>query len=104
MIYVIGAVTGHEADNRKAFEHVRKVAMQASPHEAVAIPHDYVPKGTPWREAMRMSLAQLVRADVVYVVDDGTQGLSRGYALERLIVTALAMPVVTVEVPHELRA
>lgn len=57
-LYIIGPVSGHENDNIDAFEEARD-RLKAAGHKAT-IPHEKIPAGTPWRQAMRMSIRELL--------------------------------------------
>lgn len=57
-LYIIGPVSGHENDNVDAFEEARD-RLKAAGHKAT-IPHEKIPAGTPWRQAMRMSIRELL--------------------------------------------
>ncbi len=50
-LYVIGPVSGHEGDNREAFEEARR-ELEAAGFKAT-IPHDKIAEGTDWQMAMR---------------------------------------------------
>lgn len=58
-LYVIGPVSGHEGDNREAFERARR-RLEAAGHKAV-IPHDLVPADTGWQAAMSKSIREMLR-------------------------------------------
>lgn len=60
-VYVIGPVTGMPGLNREAFEDARDKLM-ALGFEA-DIPHDFVPAGASWEQAMRLSLWHLATSD-----------------------------------------
>lgn len=87
-IYVIGKVTGVEADNRPEFERVRARLKEALGCN-VEIPHDTIPAGTGWADAMRQSLSRLVAADGVAMLADWSE--SQGAMLEFEIASAMAV-------------
>lgn len=89
-IYVIGPVTGLEADNRHAFTEARRRLAEMGMFNEVRIPHDFIPSGTPWEEAMRISIRALLDSDAVAVLEGAAD--SRGASLEREIALALKMP------------
>lgn len=78
-MYVIGPVTGIEKDNRPAFEAAARALHDAYGCE-VEIPHDTIPAGTDWGEAMHQSLSRLAKADAVAMLDGWTA--SRGATIE----------------------
>lgn len=100
-LYVIGPVSGHEGDNREAFEEARK-RLRAAGYE-VEIPHDWIRSGTPWQEAMRASVAQMLSMDNRRLpVYDGVAELpgvfgSKGARCERGICEQLGIPHKTVD-------
>lgn len=95
MIYIAGPVTGYEDDNRPAFEEARRRLIAAEAGEEVLIPHEVVPEGTPWEEAMCLCVRALTRADEVVCLP-GSQ-YSRGAKLEAQIARALGIPVYGLE-------
>lgn len=113
MIYIAGPVTGYEDDNRQAFEEARERLYEAGvprfriekdyemglpqirPGEEIVIPHDLVPRGAPWKEAMRLCVRALTYADELVCLP-GSQD-SRGAKLEMKIARALSIPVYGLE-------
>lgn len=95
MIYIAGPVTGHEDDNRPAFEEARERLIAAGAGEEVLIPHEVVPEGTPWEEAMRLCVRVLTQACELICLP-GSQD-SRGAKLEMKIARALSIPVYSLE-------
>ena len=89
MCYVIGPVTGVEGDNRAAFEAARGRILLSGAFDEVRIPHDCIPAGTPWSEAMRISIGELIRSDAVAMLE-GCEG-SRGASLEARIAAELGI-------------
>lgn len=87
--YVIGPVTGIENDNRDAFESAREALAATGAFDEVRIPHDLIPAGTGWEEAMRISLGALVGYDAVAVLDGAER--SRGARLERFVAGELGI-------------
>lgn len=87
-LYVIGKVTGIEADNRPEFERVRARLADALGCE-VEIPHDTIRPGTGWAEAMRQSIARMATADGVAMLEDWAE--SPGAMLEFEIASAMAV-------------
>ena len=57
-LYVIGPVSGHEGDNREAFEEARR-ELEAAGFKAT-IPHDKIAEGTDWQTAMRQSIREML--------------------------------------------
>ncbi len=96
MIYIVGPVTGHEDDNRPAFEEARRALGPACIRlRTVQIPHDIVRPGATWEEAMRSCIRTLTYADeLVYL--PGSQD-SRGAKLEMRVARALGIPVYSLE-------
>ena len=100
-IYVIGSVTGKPNDNRPAFEAARHDLKAAGYY--VQMPHDYIPLGTPWPEAMAKSNNVLTDADEDGgLLFDGVALLpgwedSKGACLERQVAEAIGLPVKTVD-------
>lgn len=88
-VYVIGPVTGIPGGNLWEFERARDV-LEGAGYEA-EIPHDSIPEGTPWGEAMRRSVRRLTYADAVVYLDGTAQ--SRGARLERKLARSLGVPV-----------
>ncbi len=113
MIYIAGPVTGYEDDNRQAFEEARgrleaagvpRVRIDEERHygelllkirQGILIPHEFVPEGTPWKEAMRLCVRALTYADELVCLP-GSQD-SRGARLEMKIARALDIPVYGLE-------
>lgn len=87
-LYVIGKVTGIDADNKPKFESVRAHLIAALGCE-VEIPHDTIISGTGWAEAMRQSIARMATADGVAMLEDWTE--SPGAMLEFEIASAMAV-------------
>lgn len=54
ILYVIGAVSGHDMRNRPAFERAREVLNAAG--FCARIPHDFIRPCASWEEAMNVSL------------------------------------------------
>lgn len=90
-LYVIGPVTGIEGDNRAAFEAARTRLLLSGRFREVRIPHDFIPEGTPWEEAMRISIARLVESDAVASLEGAAD--SRGARLEAHIACELGVEV-----------
>lgn len=94
MIYIAGPVTGYEDDNRPAFEEARG-RIQELYGLSVAIPHDFVPVGFSWPEAMRICIRRLTTASALVYLPDSQ--VSRGAKLEMKIARALGIPVYSLE-------
>lgn len=88
-LYVIGAVTGIENDNREAFEQARTELKRAG--YKVEIPHDTIPAGTPWKQAMHQSIRRLLESDGVAVLDGFAE--SAGASIEYALCCDLKHPV-----------
>lgn len=78
-MYVIGPVSGIKDDNRPAFEAAARALHDAYGCE-VEIPHDTIPAGTEWDDAMHKSLSRLATADAVAMLDGWAS--SRGACIE----------------------
>lgn len=95
-LYVIGPVSGHEGDNREAFEEARRQLEDAG--FDATIPHDIVPQGTEWRIAMQMSIRAMLSLDGGGTpICDGVAELpgvfgSKGARCERGICEQLGIP------------
>ena len=111
-LYVIGPVSNIPDDNRPAFEEARK-RLQESGYSPVGIPHDSIEPGTPWEQAMRMSICNMLmymdhydegKDDLVFdrfeydgiAMLDGWEK-SNGASLEHEVAVAVGMPCRTVE-------
>lgn len=94
MIYIAGPVTGYEDDNRPAFEAAREQIF-ARYGLVAAIPHDFVPAGLSWPEAMRICIRELTGASALVYLP-GSQD-SRGAKLEITIARELGLPVCSSE-------
>lgn len=114
MIYTAGPVTGFENNNREAFEEARRQMVEATlasfgiddrarggrPYTVAAsrnilIPHEIVPAGAEWTEAMRICLRALTHADTLVYLP-GSQD-SQGAKLEMKVARALGIPVYSLE-------
>lgn len=96
-LYLIGPVTGRPDDNRAAFVRARK-ALKADGY-ACDIPHDFIEEGTPWQDAMRISIRQMLSNRVQSTIQqyDGIALLdgweeSEGAKIERQVAEALGIP------------
>lgn len=101
-IYVIGPVTGVENGNEAAFLEAGR-ALAAEGHE-VAIPHNFISYSAPHEEAMRKSIAHMLKSEY-RVIDafgrwvpayDGVAMLdgweeSEGVRLEKAVAEACGM-------------
>lgn len=96
-LYLIGPVTGKPNDNRYAFVQARK-ALKAEGY-ACDIPHDYIAEGTPWQDAMRISIRQML-SNRVQSTEQQYEGIamldgwekSEGATLEKQVAEALGIP------------
>lgn len=93
-VYVIGAVSGIAKDNRSAFERVRQSLMEALKCE-VEIPHDIIPSGSLWGDAMRQSIRRLMEADLVAALPGWQK--SKGATIEHDIAQRVGIPVTEVK-------
>ena len=95
-LYVIGPVTGRPDDNFEAFGAASDKLLEAGFHPC--IPHEFVPKGAAWPDAMRDSIHALTghrpAFDGVAMLDGWEQ--SRGARLERQVAEACGIPCKTV--------
>lgn len=103
MIYIAGPVTGHEDDNRPAFEEAQKRLRKAGVRY-VEIPHEFVPHDSAWETAMAKSITRLCAtwANTGKLVCEAVVCLpgsqdSRGARLEMKIARALDIPVYGLE-------
>ena len=92
-IYVIGPVTGVEADNRPAFEEAAKRLDDAG--YTAFIPHWFIKAGTPWAPAMRRSIETLMYCEGVAALEGF--GSSRGARIEADLAAELGIPVRSVD-------
>lgn len=98
-LYVIGPVSGRENDNREEFEDARR-QLEAAGFKAV-IPHDKIEAGTPWADAMRASIKELLATYRGKPRYDGVAELpgvfgSKGARCDRGICEQLGIPHKTV--------
>lgn len=94
-LYVIGPVTGRDGDNREAFEEARS-ELEGHGYKAT-IPHDKVPEGASWGDAMRASIREMLSSIKGKPRYDGVAELegvfgSRGARCERGICEQLGIP------------
>ncbi len=100
-LYAIGPVTGEPNDNRQAFREAFQRLDAAGFY--VQMPHDYIPVGTPWPEAMAKSINVLTDADVDGgLLFDGIALLpgweqSKGACLEKQVAEAIGLEAKTVD-------
>lgn len=96
-LFLIGPVTGRPNDNRLAFVQARK-ALKSEGY-GCDIPHDYIPEGTPWQDAMRISIRQmlankvqstLAQYDGIALLDGWEE--SAGAKIEKQTAEALGIP------------
>nr|WP_290994811.1 DUF4406 domain-containing protein [Gordonibacter sp.] len=93
-LYLSGPVSGIQGDNRAEFEEAARRLKAAG--YAARIPHDDIKPGTPWTQAMRLSLmAIMAQADGLAMLPNWR--LSRGAMLEKTVACALGLPVMTVD-------
>lgn len=88
--YVIGPVTGYENDNLPAFEYARSRLTDLG--ISAEIPHDFIPSGTSWSDAMKISIKHLLEADYVCALPGWAE--SRGACLEWQIACAVGIPAI----------
>lgn len=86
-MYVIGPVSGIKDDNRSAFEAAARALHDAYGCE-VEIPHDTIPAGTDWDDAMHKSLSRMMTADAVATLDGWQR--SRGASIEYQVAYLLS--------------
>ena len=94
-LYVIGPVSGHEGDNREAFEEARR-ELEAAGFKAT-IPHDKIAEGTDWQMAMRQSIREMLSVRAGKPVYGGVAELrgvfgSKGARCERGVCEQLGIP------------
>ena len=92
MLYVIGPVTGRPDDNFEAFGAASDKLLEAGFHPC--IPHEFVPKGAAWPDAMRDSIHALTGERPAF---DGVAMLegwenSRGAILEKQVAETCGIP------------
>ncbi len=91
-LYVIGPVTGKLDENRAAF--IKAADALADKGDLAYIPHMFVPEGSEWRDAMRISINEITdcryRYDGVALLDGWEQ--SKGACLERVVAQACGIP------------
>lgn len=82
-LYVIGPVSGIPMGNRPCF--VRAKIKLESVGYSVEIPHDTIAPGTEWSEAMKASIARMLQADGVAMLNgwNASRGARIGYDLAR---------------------
>lgn len=94
-IYVIGPVTGIEDDNRPAFMEARGRLMRAGYQPEV--PHQFIKRGTPWREAMETSLRHIVNDRPAGIACLNEWQGSKGACVEETVARLHGIPVKTVD-------
>lgn len=87
-LYVIGPVTGMPDNNREEF--VRAVCELTKAGYCANFPHLHVPSDAEWRDAMKISIAQMMQADGVALLDGWRD--SKGAVTEYRIARMLDMP------------
>ncbi|MBR3689946.1 MAG: DUF4406 domain-containing protein [Eggerthellaceae bacterium] len=92
-IYVIGPVTGIPNDNKEAFVQACHDLVEAG--YLAAIPHYFIPSDAEWHEAMKVSIAQMMQADGVAMLDGWHD--SKGACLEYDIARRVGMPAYCVD-------
>lgn len=90
-VYVIGAVTGIADDNRPLFEEWRTL-LEGNFNCKAEIPHDTIPAGTPWRDAMRQSIKRMMEADFVAAIEGWRE--SKGATIELNLARELGIPTI----------
>ena len=92
-IYIIGPVTDLKEDNRPAFEEARRAIER---HGFTAeLPHDSIDAGESWTEAMKISIRQLTKADIVVELDGSDN--SPGARIERDLARSIQIPTYTLD-------
>ena len=87
-LYVAGPVTGLPNGNKAAF--LDAMYRLAAAGYYPAIPHQIVPRGAEWGNAMKLAVGLMVQADGVALLD-GWQ-TSRGARIEHRLARDLGMP------------
>ena len=87
-LYVIGPVTGMPDDNREAFVGAVRDLWNAG--YKADFPHLHVPSDAEWHDAMKISVAHMMQADGVAMLDGWRD--SKGARLEYRIARELDMP------------
>ena len=90
-VYVSGPVTGRENGNEPAFRECAE-ALRKLGHEPL-VPHDVVPDGSTWEEAMRHCVVWLVSCDAVCLLDGWF--MSQGASLEYYVAAACGLKVLS---------
>lgn len=92
-LYIAGPVTGIPNDNKDAFTSALRRLIVAG--YCPSVPHLVVPSGASWEEAMKLSVALMMQADGVALLN-GWQ-TSRGARIEYDLARDLGMPAYGVE-------
>lgn len=92
-VYIIGPVTGLTDDNRPAFEEARRAIERHG--FTVELPHDFIDAGETWTEAMKISIRQLTKADIVIELDGSDN--SPGARIERDLAWSIQIPTYTLD-------
>lgn len=88
-VYISGPVSGRENGNEEAFRECAE-ALRVLGHDPV-VPHDIVPEGCTWQEAMRHCLVWLPTCDAVCFIEGWH--FSKGANLERAVAKACGLEV-----------
>jgi len=91
--YIIGKVTGCENNNLEKFRKAQRI-IEERESVRIDIPHEFIPDGTSWNEAMHISLCYLTSNAIkkVYVLDDFAD--SKGAKLELEVARAIGLEIV----------
>lgn len=90
-VYIAGPMTGLPGLNYEAFA-VAALKLRSCGHEVESPAENPAPESGAWADWMRLSLAQVLRSDVVATLDGWEN--SRGAKLEVLVAKELGVPVV----------
>ncbi len=90
-VYIAGPVTGREGGNEPAFRECAE-ALRKLGHEPL-VPHDVVPAGSTWEEAMRHCVVWLLSCDAVCLIEGWNA--SRSTSLEYRVATACGLKVLS---------
>lgn len=92
-VYIIGPVTGLIDDNRPAFEEARRAIERRG--FTVEAPHESIDADESWLEAVKISIRQLTKTDIVVELDGSDN--SPGARIERDLARSIQIPTYTLD-------